>query len=240
MSTIAVSSMILSPIAQQLALMQLADSFFPTGSFTLSHGLESLVQMEKVQSMAELQIFLELLLLYKIGTTDVVALIHSHRSMNNEDIAALRKIDRQLFVQTAIAKYRETQRQSGRALLMVASVTWQDERLEMLNQEVSQGKMHCLHPVIFGAVSAIAGLPVQNAVLAFLHGLVTSILSAAIRLGVLGHLQAQQVLLHLAPVMEQVWVAASGMSLSQMWSGTPSIDIAQMQHTTLEQRLFSN
>ncbi|MEN9520829.1 MAG: hypothetical protein RLZZ381_3417 [Cyanobacteriota bacterium] len=230
-----------SSIAQQLALMQLADSFFPTGSFTLSHGLESLVQMGKVKSMAELQIFLQLLLLNKVGTTDVVALIHSHRNIDHQgDIAALREIERQLFAQTAIAKYRETQRQSGRALLMVANVTWQDERLEMLNQEVSQGKMHCLHPVIFGAVSAIAGLQVQNAVLAFLHGLVTSILSAAIRLSVLGHLQAQQILLQLAPVMEQVWVTASGMDLSQMWSGTPSIDIAQMQHTDLEQRLFSN
>jgi urease accessory protein len=233
--------MLQSSIAQQLTLMQLADSFFPTGSFTLSHGLESLVQMGKVKSMSELQIFLQLLLLNKIGTTDVVALIHSHRNIDHqENIAALREIERQLFAQTAIAKYRETQRQSGRALLMVASVTWQDERLEMLNQEVSQGTMHCLHPVIFGAVSAIAGLQAQNSVLAFLHGLVTSILSAAIRLSVLGHLQAQQVLLQLAPVMEQVWGTASGMDLSQMWSGTPSIDIAQMQHTDLEQRLFSN
>ncbi|MFM2313907.1 MAG: hypothetical protein RLZZ04_3183 [Cyanobacteriota bacterium] len=230
-----------SPIPQQLALMQLADSFFPTGSFTLSHGLESLVQMEKVKSKDELQTFLELLLLNKIGTTDVVALIHSHRSLNHqEDIAVLRQIERQLFVQTAIAKYRETQRQSGRALLMVARATWQDQRLEILQQEVSQGKMYCLHPVIFGAVSAIAGLSEQNTVLAFLHGLVTSILSAAIRLSILGHLQAQQILRHLAPVMERVWVTASGMSLSQMWSGTPFIDIAQMHHERLDQRLFTN
>jgi urease accessory protein len=230
-----------APISQQLSLMQLADSFFPTGSFTLSHGLESMVQMGKVKSKDELQIFLELLLLYKIGTTDVVALIHSHRSLNHqEDIAVLRQIDRQLYIQTAIAKYRETQRQSGRALLMVAQATWQDERLEILQQEVSQGKMYCLHPVIFGTVSAIAGLSTENAVLAFLHGLVTSILSAAIRLSVLGHLQAQQVLLHLAPIMEQVWVTASGMNLEQMWSGTPSIDMAQMHHEKLDQRLFTN
>jgi urease accessory protein len=228
-------------IPQQLALMQLADSFFPTGSFTLSHGLESLVQMGKVKSQDELQTFLELLLLYKTGTTDVVAMIHSHRSLNHqEDIAVLRQIDRQLYIQTAIAKYRETQRQSGRALLMVARATWQDERLEMLQREVAQGKMYCLHPVIFGAVSAIAGLSTENATLAFLHGLVTSILSAAIRLSVLGHLQAQQILHHLAPVMEKVWVSASGMNLSQMWSGTPFLDIAQMHHQSLEQRLFTN
>lgn len=232
--------MIPSQIAQQLALMQLSDSFFPTGSFTLSHGLETLVQTGKIQSVQELQIFLQLLLRNKVGTTDVVALMHSHRGSKNGDLETVRQADRQLFIQTAIAKNRETQRQSGRALLMVASSTWQDERLEILNQNISTGKIHCLHPVIFGAIAPVAGLSERDAVLAFLHGLVTSILGAAIRLGVLGHIQAQQILLKLAPDIEAVWSTAASMSLEQMWSCTPFIDIAQMQHANLAQRLFAN
>ncbi|MDJ0592481.1 MAG: urease accessory UreF family protein [Pleurocapsa sp. MO_226.B13] len=232
--------MIQSPIAQQLTLMQLADSFFPTGSFTLSHGLETLVQTGKIQSMPELQIFLQLLLRNKVGVTDTVALIHGHRGIRNGNMEAIRQADRQLFIQTAIAKNRETQRQSGRALLMVASSTWQDERLKILNREAARGKIHCLHPVMFGAVAAIASLSERDAVLAFLHGLVTSILGAAIRLSVLGHIQAQQVLLQLAPDIEAVWLKAASMELEQMWSGTPAIDIAQMQHPKLPQRLFAN
>ena len=231
--------MIQSQIAQQLAMMQLADSFFPTGSFTLSHGLESLVQTGKIHSVQELQVFLQLLLQNKVGTSDLVALLHSHRGING-NLEAVRQADRQLFAQTAIAKIRETQRQSGRALLMVSSSTWQDERLEILNREAATGKIHCLHPVIFGAVAAIADLSEQDAVLAFLHGLVTSILSAAIRLGVLGHIQTQQILLYLAPDIEAVWSTARSMNLEQMWSCTPSIDIAQMQHPKLAQRLFAN
>ncbi len=232
--------MIQSQIAQQLALMQLADSFFPTGSFTLSHGLETLVQTGQIQSMPELQIFLQLLLRNKVGVTDTVALIHGHRGSKNGNMESIRQADRQLFLQTAIAKNRETQRQSGRALLMVASSTWQDERLGILNREAATGKIHCLHPVIFGAVAAIAGLSERDAVLAFLHGLVTSILGAAIRLSVLGHIQAQQVLRLLAPDIETVWLTAASMKLDEMWSGTPLIDIAQMQHPKLPQRLFAN
>jgi urease accessory protein UreF len=30
------------------------------------------------------------------------------------------------------------------------------------------------------------------------------------------------------------------MNLEQMWSGTPSIDMAQMRHGSLDQRLFTN
>ncbi|NJK57986.1 MAG: urease accessory protein UreF [Pleurocapsa sp. SU_5_0] len=232
--------MIQSQISQQLALMQLADSFFPTGSFTLSHGVESLVQTGKIQSVQDLQVFLQLLLHNKVGTTDLVALLHSHRGIKDGNLEAARQADRQLFAQTAIAKIRETQRQSGRALLMVSSSTWQDERLEILNREAATGKIHCLHPVIFGAVAAIAGLSEQNTVLAFLHSLVTSILSAAIRLGVLGHIQTQQILRSLAPDLEAVWSTAKSMNLEQMWSCTPSIDLAQMQHPKLAQRLFAN
>ena len=232
--------MIQSEISQQLALMQLADSFFPTGSFTLSHGLETLVQTGKIQSVPELQTFLQLLLRNKVGVTDVVALIHGHRGIKNDNMKAVRQADRQLFVQTAIAKNRETQRQSGRALLMVASSTWEDKRLAILNREAATGEIHCLHPVMFGVVAAIAGLSERDAVLAFLHGLVTSILGAAIRLSVLGHLQAQQVLLKLTADIESVWSKAASMELEQMWSGTPFIDIAQMQHPKLPQRLFAN
>lgn len=232
--------MIQSKIAQQLAMMQLSDSFFPTGSFTLSHGLEALVQTGKIQSVQELKVFLQLLLYNKVGTTDLVALLHSHRGIQNGNLEAARQADRQLFAQTAIAKIRETQRQGGRALLMVSNSTWQDERLEILNREAAQGKIHCLHPVIFGVVAAIADLSEQNTVLAFLHSLVASILSAAIRLGVLGHIHTQQILRSLAPDIEAVWSTAKSMRLEQMWSCTPSIDLAQMQHPKLGQRLFAN
>ena len=230
----------LSPTAQKLAMMQLSDSFYPTGSFTLSHGLETLVQGGKVESMGQLQIFLQLLLTKKVGTTDVVALIHSHRGSSQNDIAAIYEADRRLYLQTAIAKQRETQRQSGRALLMVAGNTWDSDILNTLKQETAKDNIHCLHPVIFGAVSAIVGITEQNAVLAFLHSLVTSIISAAIRLGIVGHLQGQQVLFNLASNIESVWLEASTMNLNQMRSGTPAIDLAQMQHPQLSQRLFAN
>ncbi|MGD1712972.1 urease accessory protein UreF [Dapis sp. BLCC M172] len=227
-------------IPEQLALMQLSDSFFPSGSFTFSHGLETLVQTGKIQSKQEILYFLQILLRNKVGVSDVVALIQSYRGIKNGNLEAVREADQQLFIQTAIAKNRETQRQSGRALLMVASSTWQDERLEILNQEAVRGKIHCLHPVIFGAITSVAGLKEPDAVLAFLHGLVTNILGAAIRLGILGHIQTQQILLQLVPDIEAVCSTAVSMNLEQMWSCTPFIDIAQMQHPKLPQRLFAN
>lgn len=233
-------SPLLSTIAQQLALMQLSDSFFPSGSFTLSHGLESLVQEGQLRSAEDLQIFLRLLLRNKVGTTDVVALIHAYRGSTINDLEAVRTAGAQLFAQTLIEKTRSTQRKSGRALLMVASSTWHDSQLETLNQDAAKGEIYCLHPVVFAVVGRAAGLNEQDTVLAFLHSFVTGLLGAAIRLSVVGHVQAQQVLLQLAPDIEAVYQTAASMSLEQMWSCTPAIDLAQMRHQKLSRRLFAS
>jgi urease accessory protein len=227
-------------IAQKLALMQLADSFFPSGSFTLSHGLESLVQEGKIQQPEDLSVFLQLLLRNKIGTSDLVALIHAYRGSAENNLAIVKQADAQLFAQTLIEATRKTQRQSGRALLMVAQSTWQDDRLETLDGERISSDFNCLHPVVFGVVGRIAGLLEIDTVLAFLHGFVTGLLGAAIRLGVIGHLQAQQILLHLSPNIAASYHTATSMTLEQMWSCTPAIDLAQMRHQKLSSRLFAS
>ena len=85
--------MINSEISEQLALMQLSDSFFPTGSFTFSHGLETLVQTGKIQSRPEIVYFLQILLRNKVGVSDVVALIHSYHGCKNGNIEAVRAAD---------------------------------------------------------------------------------------------------------------------------------------------------
>ncbi len=227
-------------ISQKLALMQLSDSFFPTGSFTLSHGLEFLVQNKQITSAEELQIFLQLLLRNKIGTCDLVALIHSYQGSKSNDLAAVKLADTRLFAQTLIAKNRITQRNSGRALLMIAHSTWQNQQLEILSQDVANNQFNCLHPVVFGVVAQVAGINEQDAVLSFLHTFTTGLLGAAIRLGVIGHLQAQQLLLNLASDIQLTYQQAQSMNLDQMWSCTPAIDLAQMAHHKLNTRLFAS
>ena len=229
-----------SAITQKLALLQLADSFFPAGSFTLSHGLETLVQTKQIQTFSDLKTFLQLLLKNKIATCDLVALIHAYQAIKNHDLQIIRFIDQQLFAQTLIEKTRETQRKTGRALLMVASETWSDNQLQILQQDVAQNKIHCLHPIIFGVVSQVARISQEDAVLAFLHSFITGLLGAAIRLGILGHIQAQQLLQQLAPNIEEAYQIAINLKLEDMRSCTPTIDIAQMQHQKLSRRLFAS
>ncbi|MGB3296575.1 MAG: urease accessory UreF family protein [Phormidesmis sp.] len=229
-----------SAIDQQLILMQLADSFFPSGSYTLSHGLESLVQSGTIGAAEEVETFARILLCNKVGSTDLVALAHAYEASDRNDLTAIAEIDALLFAQTLIEKTRITQRQSGRALLMVAGKTWPHPNLTALSEQTAKGEMNCLYPVVFAVVAQAAGLTQQSALAAFVHGFVTGVLGAAIRLGAVGHLQAQQIRLALANDMAMICEQAPALSLDEMWSCTPLIDIAQMKQAKLSRRLFAS
>ena len=70
--------------------------------------------------------------------------------------------------------------------------------------------------------------------------MITALLGAAIRLGIIGHIQAQKTLLCLALDIETSYQQATALKLTEMWSCTPTIDLAQMQHQQLKTRLFAS
>lgn len=224
---------------RRLALMQLSDSFFPSGSFTLSHGLESLQQSGQVRSPAHVEEFLRLLLTYKVGTSDLVALTHAYRASLTSDYQSIQEADSRLFVQTLVEETRVAQQKSGRALLMVAGSTWEAPLLETLMAEISAVRFNGMHPVVFGVVGQIAGLSESDTQLAFAHNLATGLAGAAIRLGLIGHMQAQKILWAIAPTITAIAQQASSLSLDEMSAWTPAIDIALMQHKQSDRRLFT-
>ncbi|MEO0540930.1 MAG: urease accessory UreF family protein [Cyanobacteria bacterium P01_A01_bin.105] len=225
---------------QRLALMQLDDSFFPSGSFTFSHGLEALTQSGQVQSAEDFQEFLEMLLHHKVGPTDVVALRHAYQASLSQNLAGIYQADHRLFAQTLVQDTRQAQQKSGRALLMVARTTWQDDQLETLATEISHQRCQGLHPIVFAVVGQVATLSQDDTTLAFLHGLITGLCGAAIRLGLFGHLQAQQIIKTLAPTVTAVMAETLSLSLEDMWACAPALEIAQMGHRQLHSRQFTN
>ncbi len=225
---------------QRWSLMQLSDSFFPSGSFTLSHGLESLIQSQQIRSTQDLRNYLELILHNKIGSMDLVALRQSHAASTCNDDQKIQAIDARLLAQTLLQTNRESQCKSGRALLMVARSTWSNPKLDAIHTCIQTDKMHGLHPIIFGVVGQSIGLDEHNTVFAFLHSFLTGLCGAALRLGLIGHINAQILLKEMVPQLETIAQKPISMDLDDMWSCTPFIDIAQMTHSALTQRLFAN
>src|SRR5689334_8680096 len=100
-----------------LALLQLCDSFFPTGMFAHSLGLEGMVQRGRVRSLDDLERLLLALLTHTVISSDGVALINAHRAVGFGEVEEMRAIDRRLFLMKAAPELRTASQQHGRRLL---------------------------------------------------------------------------------------------------------------------------
>ena len=70
------------------------------------------------------------------------------------------------------------------------------------------------------------------------HGLAVGLLGAALRLGLIGHLEAQRSLQALRDEIAGL-LSAQALSADAMHAFTPAADIAVMRHETAEVRLFA-
>ena len=67
-------------IEQELGVMQLSDSFFPTGIFATSNGLEFLFTEKKIKGMIDLIEMIRINIIQQIGPSDCVALANAFDS----------------------------------------------------------------------------------------------------------------------------------------------------------------
>ena len=220
-----------------LSAVQLSDSFFPTGLYTLSHGLEAFLQAGLI-SKADVEALLQDYLENVLGPADCVALSHAHRAAAGRDLARLLEIDRRLFAMKLVREAREASRRVGRRILTTAVQLNPDSLLADYRAAVDSGTCPGNAAVALGATAAALGIARQEAMLIELYTFSTSLLGAAMRLIRLDHEEVQRILARLKPVMVRVVQENLGRGLQEMRAFAPLIDIMGMAHERAPIRLF--
>ena len=220
-----------------LSALQLSDTFFPTGLYTLSHGFEAFVQAGLV-SKADVEVLLRDYLENVLGPADAVALSQAHGATQGRDLARLMEIDRRLFAMKLVREPRESSRRVGRRILTTVVKLNPDALLQDYRVAVDAGTCPGNSAVVLGASAAALGIGRREAMLMELYTFTASILGAAIRLIRLDHEEAQLILARLKPLMLQVVHANMDKSLEEMRAFAPLIDIMGMAHERAPIRLF--
>jgi urease accessory protein len=84
-----------------------------------------------------------------------------------------------------------------------------------------------------------AGLSEENCRAVSAHTVCTGLVSAALRLGLIGHVDAQKVLLHLRPVVVDL-LRLEPAEAEALHAYTPQAEIAALRHEVQDTRLFAN
>jgi urease accessory protein len=231
-------------LASLVSLLQLSDSAFPNGRYTLSYGLEALVQSGHLTVPAERSTLIRLLgdsIRFGVAPSDGLALACAHRAVSEAgaDLELLSQVDKRLTAVKLPREVREASTRTGRALLATATAAIGGSPLrdyaERVRREASPGN----HAVVVGLISGSLGVPRLDAVVGELFAFSSSWVGAAVRLGLVDHRGAQGLLHRARPLIAAAAVGVAERDVSQISSCTPFLDVMAIRHEQAELRLFA-
>jgi urease accessory protein len=216
-------------------LLQHGDSLFPSGLTSFSWGLEQLFEERRVSDAKALQSFVDSQLRLRWASFDRAFLSAGYAAAG--DLTVVARIDELCAVSIPARELREGSSRAGQALLAVHAKLGTAKAAEYrarIARDAAQGQL----PVMQGLVWRGIGLSDSDAALLSAYGMVAGLAAAAIRLGVIGHVDSQRMIGALAGTVEELLRPAP--ELQHAATFTPATDIAAMRHEAAEHRLFAN
>ncbi len=219
-----------------LNALQNGDSFFPSGGVAFSSGLESLYADGEVASVEQLTDFVEGQLKHRWATCDACALMAAYRADGN--LARIAAVDATLEAMSLAAELREGSKRAGASLLKVhaglGTAGAGDYRV-LVAERRAFGHL----PVAQGLVWSAVRMTEDACRAVSAHTLCIGLIGAALRLGMIGHLDAQKVLLRVRPVLADL-LRLPVADLAEICAYMPATEIAAMRHEVQDGRLFAN
>ncbi len=225
-------------LAQQLRLLQLCDSAFPTGAFAYSDGLETAVQSGAVQSAADLEQWMDDWLQHTFRTLEGPALVQIMRAWQEQDLSRLQQLDEELTAFRPATATRVSSLTLGKRLLKAALPQDASGQLEQLHQQLQDSPLQGNHLLVWGVLAVSLALPDATALSAFAFQRLNSTVSAALRLFAIGQQAGQQVLSDLLTRVPEAVEAVQAHPDAPRHTFNPWQDVAQMNHRFLYTRLF--
>ena len=217
--------------------LRFVDSFFPSGGYAFSSGLEAAVQGGAVRSAEELSRYVVELLTTGLGEREAVVVGLAHDAFLSGTLDSAFKADRELEAMKLGCESRTASRQMGRQVIRLAANQQArhsliEDYLAAVEAERTPGHL----AVTVGLTLAAVGWSKEDSIAAFLYQTATGFVAAAMKLMPIGQREGQRLLEGWNEVIGQVTHKAAHQRVLQSWS--PVQDIYAMRHSRLESRLF--
>jgi urease accessory protein len=225
----------MSDFTSLLASFQHSDSFFPSGSMAFSWGLEALLQDGLVKDARSLQVFVEGQALGRWASLDQGIVCAAWQA---DSFDAWLDVDALAETVTLPEPMRKGAHRLGRTLADVHARLDSPVAAE-LRAAIIAGRTPGHLSAVQGRLWRSFGISRDEARAMSAHAACTGAVSSAVRLGIVGHLDAQRILTRLREPLASV-LEAPAPAMDDLWSSTFAADIAVMRRHRHEARLFAN
>jgi len=216
-------------------MMQLADSFFPSGMFGLSGGLESLVKTGRIRSRSDVLRFVRQQMQFQIVPCDCAVLASVMDAAKKDDIARAIVADNRCYSMKLVREVRTASARSGRQLLSCIVDMTDDRFAKKFHAKVDAKESAGTYPACLAVAATALQIPEKSAIRMMLYSYCVSIVGSAVRLGVISHIEGQSILTQLARDVNSAKVARN---ITELWQLAPLTEILQMQHEQDDLRMF--
>jgi urease accessory protein len=227
------SSAGLGPFSAELAIW-LSPSF-PTGGFAYSHGLERLAQVGTVHDLATLADLLEDLATLGALHNDLILLATAWRAVSTNETRALDDVARLAAALQPSQERRTESLAQGAAFAAAIGSAWSSPAVQHL---VAVHADAIAYPIAVGTAAADRRIDLPASLLAYGIAFSNNLISAAIRLSIVGQVDGQRALARILPTLHGAATKAATATLDDLGGASFANDIASMEHETQYTRLF--
>ena len=221
-----------SPASYQLALQQLCDSALPTGAFAHSLGFESYIDRGLVHGEESFGVWLAAFVSQQLSYSDALAIRFLYEDVPVAELDAL------LTAQLLPRELREASIKMGTRLLEIGAEVFPSPELAEYRELVACGRAAGHQPLAFAIVARSLGVPLPEALAAYLFAAVTSLTQNAVRAIPLGQNAGQRLLRKAADDVAAAVVRAGSLDRSEFGAVSPGLEISQMRHERQRARMF--
>jgi urease accessory protein len=216
----------------QLALQQLTDSALPTGAFAHSFGFESYVDAGVVRDEGSFGVWLGAFVSQSLSYSDGLAIRLLYEGVDVGELDSL------LSASLLPRQVREASLKMGLRLLEIGGEVFPSPALELYRDLVSQGRAAGHQPLAFAVVARSLGVPLQEALAAYLFATVTSLTQNAVRAIPLGQNAGQRLLRQAADDVAAAVERITQLAPDDFGAVSPGLEISQMRHERQRARMF--
>jgi urease accessory protein len=220
-------------------MLQFGDSMFPIGGFAFSGGLESAIQKRVVTDADTLHAYARTAV-EQAATGDGIAVVWAHRAAAAGDVAELVRIDERVYARKLSGETRTMSVRMGKKFAEMGAEVTGAPLLETWRERIATGATPGCYPVALAVNFAAQDLPARDAFVVHQYGVAAMILSAALRLMKISHVETQRMLYRLNAGADAAYELAAAARLSDMAGFAPLTEILAAAHVKAHVRLFMN
>lgn len=219
-------------------LLQAGDSFYPTGSYAHSLGLEGMIQEGVVRDRESLRAFLLNSTLPALAQADLPLVAHAWRALEQPDWLKIGELSSLASALKTAREIRTASENIGRQRAELAAALHPDSvASRYLTQVTARGWPFSAS--ISAAVEARAvGAPLDAALIGSSYATLSAVLAAAMKLLRIGQNGAQSLLAELLAQVPALIEHAKNVEREEIGWFNPWLDIASARHEQADARMF--